>query len=202
MRTLNHWNGNRMSNGTENTNIAVIRTDRFNIAMMGRSGSRSFMMDLARKINHSEIFTEISSFNRKDLLLKQRQNARSFIPHILVLRNPIERAKSGSSLNLPLDYHGYPFLHCIDFDIVTHIIKFEQIGRYVKTHVGRAEDALRGVWDISDIPDEIMKREMELYEKFLTKPIYNYEDYKIGKQNLQYINFRGVKGIRYKKWDS
>ena len=215
-----------MSNGAENTTIAVIRTDRFNIAMMGRSGSRSFMMDLAGKIDHYEIFAEINSFNSKDLLLKQRLNAMSFIPHILVLRNPIERAKSGSSVNLSRDYHGYPFLHCIDFDIVTHIIKFEQIGRYVETHEGKFDyrfssfsrkekneffentmdkhtvDTLRDIWDISDIPDEIMKREMELYEKFLTKPIYNYEDYKIGKQNLQYINFRGVKGIRYKKWDS
>jgi hypothetical protein len=207
-----------MNHDAKSTTIAVIRTDRFNIAMMGRSGSRSFMQDLAGKQDHYEIVTKISSFNREDLLLKQKLNSMKFIPNILVLRDPIERAKSGSFIGLNANYHGYPFLHCIDFDMVTHIIRFEDIGKYVEPHEGKFDSLVTFLpqkekdklpkneevwkpWDMSEIPEEIMQRELELYEKFLTKPIYNYEDYKIEKQNLQYINFRGVEGIRYKKWD-
>ena len=51
-------------------------------------------------------------------------------PKILVLRDPIERAKSGSSLGLEKNFHGAPVLSYIDFDSVDYIIDFNKLNEY------------------------------------------------------------------------
>ena len=237
--------------------ITTIRTDLFNISMMGRSGSRSFIDDLVRestyayytdtkkfgkKIKHEPFLNSFANFNNKQILSRQKLNKMKIFPNVLVLRDPKERAIAGSNLRLNMEWHGYPFLHKIDFEIVTNIIKFEDIGNYVDTHIGLGENiknnlqktkeeileeherelkffreenyshdplanhlktnVLREIWNISDIPEKLMENEYKLYEKFLSKPIFDPEDYKSCKRQINYINCKGVSGTRYKTWDS
>ena len=112
--------------------ITLIRTDKFNIGFMGRSGSRTIMQDIVgRSYAHDPLLSSFSNFNDKQILEEQGS-----IPHILVLRDPVERAASGSLLALYPEYHGNPFLHLIDFDVVTHILRFEDLGEYFSSHKG------------------------------------------------------------------
>ena len=112
--------------------ITLIRTDKFNIGFMGRSGSRTIMQDIVgRSYAHDPLLSSFSNFNDKQILEEQ-----GLIPHILVLRDPVERATSGSLLALYPEYHGNPFLHLIDFDVVTHILRFEDLGEYFSSHKG------------------------------------------------------------------
>ena len=56
---------------------------------------------------------------------------------ILVLRDPIERAKSGSRVGYTPLYHGAPVLDKINLDSVDYIIDFNKLQQYVTdTHLG------------------------------------------------------------------
>ena len=107
--------------------FTVIKTDKFNLGFMGRSGSRTIMGDLLGDLEFwPNIIVSFDEFNCSD----------GKVPNILVLRDPVERAVSGSRLGLHPDYHGLPFLHLIDFDVVTHIIRFEELNDYFNGHHG------------------------------------------------------------------
>tara|TARA_A200000159_G_scaffold19712_1_gene16290 strand:- start:1475 stop:2272 length:798 start_codon:yes stop_codon:yes gene_type:complete len=124
--------------------IDLIRTDKFNIGFMGRSGSRTIMKDIVgRAYAHYPLLASFSNFNDKQILEEQGS-----IPHILVLRDPVERAASGSLLALYPEYHGHPFLHLIDFDVVTHIIRFEDLGEYFSSHEGFVTEEQKKDFDV------------------------------------------------------
>lgn len=93
--------------------------------MMGRSASRN----IARKICGNQLSTE--NCHLPFMRTFDEYNSIVDTPKILMLRNPIERAISASTLCYNPVFHGSPFLHKIDFDSVTHIIKFEEIDSYL-----------------------------------------------------------------------
>src|SRR6056300_267948 len=105
--------------------MVIIRTDRFNIGVMGRSGSRSIIADIYRlpfdPVDHLKLMSDIENFNNKEILKKQTNNLKDFVHNVLVLRDPKERARSGIRMKLPANFHGAPFLHKIDIEAVTHI---------------------------------------------------------------------------------
>jgi len=64
--------------------------------------------------HHQYSVTDIDTFNS--------------IPNkIMVVRDPIDRAKSGIAVNFNPDFHGKPTLQYIDWDMIDYIIPFEDI---------------------------------------------------------------------------
>jgi hypothetical protein len=126
--------------------ITAIRTDKFIIGFMGRTGSRTIMSDiLGGTCSHAALFESFSDFNNRDY-----QKDLGSIPHILVLRDPVERAASGQRLGLHPEYHGHPFLSNIDFDTITHIIRFEDLPLYFDSHEGFISDSDKSKLDQND----------------------------------------------------
>lgn len=205
--------------------ITVIRTDRFNLGFMGRSGSRTMMSDILGAFKprmHGDIMRTVDSFNDIELLQKQKLNLMQPIPHILVLRNPIDRARAGSRICFHPDYHGRPFLHLINYDIVTHIIKFEEINEYFDGRLGVMPEDMKSKFDEEsfenrkqylqehadnftdelydwNIEDYDFTDEMNLYHKFLEKPVMDPETFKNLRKQILYVNCRNDKGLRI--WD-
>lgn len=143
--------------------ICYIQTKLFDIGMMGRSGSRSVLYEV----------TKLDSWTnekpRKNYMKTWLEfNEKSTVPKILVLRNPIERAKAGLRHDLETDHHVEPFLHYIDIEVVTHIIKFEDIDNYVRAKFGVTDNKETDV----DISEYDFENEMKLYNMFLEKPVY------------------------------
>jgi len=158
--------------------IAVVSNKYFNLGVMGRCGSRSLLYDLTGKSNHKIFMQSFEQFNsdKFDSNLK-----------VLVLRHPKERAMSGSRLNLQPKFHGMPFLHLVDYEKITHILKFENLSKYVDVHKGRndyifTDDMIQyNPWDLKDY-DYIS--EIELYEKFLEKPVLSVEQYQLLRDHI------------------
>lgn len=158
--------------------IAVVHNKYFNLGVMGRSGSRSFIFDLTGTSRHDPFMCSFEKYNDKDFIRN---------PNILVLRHPIERAKSGIKLNLQSKFHGKPFLDKINYENITHIIKFEDIQDYLKIHKGKADfiftDDMNQYrpWSLETFD---YTEELELYEKFLEKPVLGVEQYKLLKEQI------------------
>lgn len=126
--------------------IAVIKTDKFAIGFMGRTGGRSIIRQLAPKF-HPHFRPDAG----KALPSAQTGHAWAFntyeyfnsivdVPKILVHRDPVDRAVAGSKTMLYPDYHGAPYLHNIDINSIDYIIKFDRISEYVNYH--RREDSI------------------------------------------------------------
>ena len=184
--------------------MVIIRTDRFNIGVMGRSGSRSIINDIyGRSVDHVKIMSDIENFNNKEILKKQTNNLKDFVHNVLVLRDPKERARSGIRVELPANFHGAPFLHKIDIEAVTHIIKFEDFRKYFTIHLGKIGlPTGKCQWDLNDYSDDDWAEEYRLYKILLQKPILKPFEYTIMKGQIEYINCKGIPGKRYKTWDS
>ena len=133
--------------------MVIIRTDRFNIGVMGRSGSRSIITDIyGFLVDHVKLMSDIENFNNKEILEKQTNDLKEFVYNVLVLRDPKERARSGCRVGFPANFHGAPFLHKIDIEAVTHIIKFEDFRRYFTIHFGKSEVLKGGRTNSSLLP--------------------------------------------------
>lgn len=185
--------------------ILQIRTDRFNIGIMGRSGSRSFISDIVGLYAyHVDFNTQMEDFNNKEIIETQTRNLNSFFYNVLVLRDPKERARSGCRLKLPAEFHGAPFLHKIDIESITHIIKFEEIKKYLTIHRGGTEEIPwdNNQWSLNDYSDDEWTEEYRLYNILLQKPILEPSVYKKLKTQIKYVNCKDVPGMRYKTWDS
>lgn len=146
--------------------ICYIQTRLFDIGMMGRSGSRSVLYEVAKIDSWKDKFPR-RPFMKTFLDFNEKSN----VPKILLLRNPIERAKASirnSLVGWEADHHIEPFLHYIDIDVVTHIIKFEDIDNYVRAKFGVTDNKEKDV----DISEYNFQNEMKLYDMFLEKPIY------------------------------
>lgn len=153
--------------------IDHIKTDRFSIGCLGRSGSRtiadflsgyySTLVPFAARTRFLYDLNNISTIER-DIVLKSIQADKflfqlvkdGFFPHhritqtsiedfnnydapnkILVLRHPLERAKSGSDIKLEPTFHGMPCLSSIDFEEVDYIIDFNELSEYTnRLHLG------------------------------------------------------------------
>lgn len=158
--------------------IAVVHNKYFNLGVMGRSGSRSLLFDLTGISKHNSFMCSFEKYNENNFIRN---------PNILVLRHPIERAKSGSKLNLQSKFHGMPFLHKVNYEKITHIIKFEDLKDYVKIHKGKQDYIFTDdmsqyrPWKLEDFDYD---KELNLYKKFLEKPILEVEHYKLLKEQI------------------
>lgn len=150
--------------------VTLIATKFFDIAFMGRSGSRSILYDVARKDSWTTS-TPRKEFMKTWLDLNVKNLLR---PKILVLRNPIDRAKSAIRNNLEPEYHTEPFLHYINSDVITHIIKFEELPKYVNAKFGLTDCKDSDV----DVSEYDFEHEMILYDMMLQKPVYPAELFK------------------------
>jgi len=82
--------------------------------------------------HHYHSMTETDDFNS----YKNKRN-----PKIMVLRHPLERAKSGSVVKLEQAFHGMPSLFSVDFDAVDYVIDFNRINDYTDgVKLGSSED--------------------------------------------------------------
>lgn len=189
--------------------ICVIRTDQFNLGFMGRSSSRSLITEFLDGGwgGHGIFMTTFDDFNDGKKLHRQCLNVRKKLPHILVLRNPIDRFKSAQKMILTsmggnstseqfASFHYRPFLHNVNFDLISHIIKFERIGEYLSNHLGGVGKNKNK----SDMGNVDFTNEMRLYDKFLTKDELDPEEFKQKISLVNYINCKNTKH-RYRKWD-
>jgi len=129
------------------SHMICIRTDYFSIGVMGRSASRSIARyicgDLTAEECHGPFMRTFDVFN----------SIRG-VPNILVLRNPLERAKSGSLLSYNKYFHGEPFLSNIDYNAVTHILPFENVEDYIGGD-HNIEKPLEEVWKTMTIEQKL-----------------------------------------------
>ena len=174
---------------------------------MGRSASRSLITEFidGGGVAHGKFMTSFDDLNDESKLRRQMvRHTFKLIPHVLVLRNPIERLKSAKKMYLARNvtseqfasFHYRPFLHNINFDLISHIIKFEKIGEYLSNHLG-------GIMKSSekrDIENVDFTNEMSLYDEFLTKDELDPEDFKQRIKSVNYINCKSIK-YRYRTWD-
>jgi hypothetical protein len=143
-------------------------------------------------------------------------------PKILVLRDPLERAKSGATVKLEQAFHGMPTLFSIDFDSVDYVIDFNRINDYTNgLKLGDASDIKLTIdilkntsdsemynfetmlidWDPSDYDYE---KDNEIYNDALeTKEHLPVDLWKSLVRNIVEINLpTKIDNIRYKKkWD-
>jgi len=190
----------------------IIRTDKFNLAFMGRSGSRSILVDI---LSHQrrDAYEEHSQFywhfyNDPVLLNKQarRYTDSDIFPHILVIRNPLDRKNSARLGNMTPWYHAMPFLHLVNFDLITHIIKFEDLSKYFKEHIGFVNSTTKAQQQLT-APDEYLAdvdfdRENNLYNKLIKeKPIMDIESFKWAKNHIKFMNNKNDKGIEHRPGD-
>jgi len=134
------------------SHMICIRTEYFSIGVMGRSASRSIARyicgDLTAEECHGPFMRTFDEFN-----------SISGVPNILVLRNPLERAKSGSLLSYNKYFHGAPFLSKIDYNAVSHILPFENI----KDYIGSDNDIEKPVDE--DLKKLTIEQKLEYYQK-------------------------------------
>ena len=191
--------------------ICVIRTDQINLAFMGRSASRSLMTEFidGGGVAHSKFLTSFDDLNDESKLRRQWvRHTFKRIPHVLVLRNPIERFKSAKKMFIApnatseqfASFHYRPFLHNVNFDLISHIIKFKRIGEYLSNHQGGIMKSNDGGSEKRDIENVDFTNEMSLYDKFITKDELDPEDFKQRIKSVNYINRKSIK-YRYRTWD-
>lgn len=142
---------------------------------------------------------------------------------ILVLRNPIERAKSGQSKSFSAHFHGAPALHKVNFDKVDYIIDFNKLSDYTpETHLGKIDvdvspdsefiESLKGysypenlsdIYESWEVEDYNYEEDIEIYNNVLeTKEHLPVDLWKNLVRNHNEINIpTTMHGKRYKKWD-
>ena len=115
--------------------IDHIKTDLFSLGCFGRSGSRS-IADVLTNYYTDKIFSQHNFVSHHYHSMSDVDKFNSFsnryqsCPKIFIMRNPLERAKSGSSVRLEQAFHGMPALYTIDFDRIDYIIDFNSINDY------------------------------------------------------------------------
>lgn len=138
-------------------------------------------------------------------------------PKILVLRNPVERAKSGSFLKLHPDFHGEPVLSLIDMTTVDYVIDFNQLSEYtgnlkignlktdeesmlfINAELAKLENLVD--WNQSDYDYDL---DLEIYHNALdTLEHLPVDMWKHLVRNVNYLNVpTRLPNKRFKKWDS
>lgn len=133
----------------KNMKIDYIETDQYSLGILGRSGTRSFANYISRyyydyvweqhrnlqlgkenpelmfPTHHPYTWIPMEDFNACNELVMADQ------PRIVVLRDPIERARSGSRVHYEPEFHGAPALTHINWDYIDYIIPFEDIELYL-----------------------------------------------------------------------
>ena len=124
--------------------IDCIETDQFTLGILGRSGTRSFVNYITR------YYFDYVWENRKQthLGLSPKPEDRPLPSHhpysaidiedfnvidnkIMVVRDPIARAKSGIRVSYEPRFHGSPVLQYIDWDKIEYIIDFNEVDLYL-----------------------------------------------------------------------
>jgi len=109
--------------------------DEFNTVLRSFAADKHLQKIIAEGFftHHLHSFQNIDEFNNTEKKIK-----------ILVLRDPIERAKSGSRVAYSPNFHGAPVLHKVDFESVDYIIDFNKLSYYTpNTHRGAFDPDLR-----------------------------------------------------------
>ena len=128
--------------------IDCIETNTYSLGILGRSASRSFAnyisryyfdyvweqyrnvqldvenTDLKYPSHHPYTWITVDDFNDCNALVYDP-------PTIMVVRDPIDRARSGSGVNYEPVFHGAPILTEIDWDGIDYIIPFEDLELYI-----------------------------------------------------------------------
>jgi hypothetical protein len=208
--------------------LCVIRTDMMNVAMVGRVGSRSITTKIIGEHVEDEIdflhnYTpkvSFDQFNNYETLFAQMKNAAKPIPNVLVLRDPYERAESGSSCQLSSIQHGRPYLHNINIEQISHVIHFKDLSNYVDSRVGTESDyLLRNStleqklsafpeyhfmfedWSKDDYTKEQWDEEYRFYEQLKLKEVLTPEMFRSKLADSRQINIKKIAGMRYRAWD-
>lgn len=126
-------------------------------------------------------------------------------PKILIVRDPLERAKSGQGKNYEPVFHGAPVLTGIDLDNLDYILPFEKLDQYVLgTHLGNPNDIpfadMRQEWELEDYNYD---EEMNTYNKILEKEVLPLDLWRKIVRTFSEVNIPTMdQKIRYKKkWD-
>jgi hypothetical protein len=237
--------------------IDHIKTDRFSVGCLGRSGSRtiadflsgyySLYIEKAARIRFLYDFNTISK-DEQDIVLKSLEendkHLLSFIKSgfclhhcftqttieqfnkcdarikIMVLRHPLERAKSGSDIKLEPDFHGMPCLSEVDFEEVDYVIDFNRLSEYTNDiklgsyasdkaalETLNPKDIDADFFDIAsnskewDPSDYEYDQEIEIYNDLMeTKEHLPLDLWKSLARNITEINLPSmITGVRYRK---
>jgi hypothetical protein len=165
----------------KNMKIDYIETDQYSLGILGRSGTRSFANfisryyfdyaweqhrnliigkdnpDLMFPTHHPYTQMTIDDFNQCNYFFDGHE------PTIMVLRDPLERAKSGSRISYEPEFHGAPALTQIEWEHIDYVIPFEDI----KMYIGESR------WsnmDIAFVGSDLSNEEKALWE--LTRGTY------------------------------
>jgi len=124
--------------------IDCIETDQFTLGILGRSGTRSYANYITRF--YSDYFWEAMR-NVHLGIISVEDIEHEFSHHyystvgieefnqidnkIMVIRDPIERAKSGIRVMYEPTFHGSPILQYIDWDKIDYVIDFNETDLYL-----------------------------------------------------------------------
>jgi hypothetical protein len=178
-------------------NISYILTDRFLLLCHGRTASRSFFSDILGREYEQDLSNTISVQSIFKSLNHLELKARVKIPRILLLREPIDRAKSGIRMGYwPLG-HGAPFLYTLDIEKIDYIIPFEETHQYTNTRLGTKEADVSKKDFIWSIDDYDFTKELEIYEKIRkTVPVLDPEKWNSMVRQITECNLPNEKGLR------
>lgn len=126
-------------------------------------------------------------------------------PKFLIVRDPLERAKSGQQKNYEPVFHGAPVLHSIDINTIDYIIPFDKLNDYVLgVHIGNPNDRpfaeMHQEWNLEDYNYE---EEMDVYNKLLDIEVLPVSLWKKVVRTFSEVNIPTTnQKIRFKKkWD-
>lgn len=129
--------------------IDYIETNTYSLGILGRSGSRSIVNYITRYYfdyaweqhrniqlgvelvdpkfpsHHPYSWISVDDFNGCNALCNDIN------PRIMVIRDPLERAESGSSVSYEPVFHGAPILTDIDWSEIDYVIPFEDLVLYI-----------------------------------------------------------------------
>lgn len=127
-------------------------------------------------------------------------------PKILIVRDPLERAKSGQEKTYEPVFHGAPVLNSIDIDTVDYILPFEKLNDYVLgIHIGNPNDKpFLGMQQNWKLEDYNFDEETDTYNDILqNKEVLPINLWKKLVRTLSEVNIPNMNPkTRYKKkWD-
>lgn len=125
--------------------IDCIETDQFTLGILGRSGTRSYAnyitryyfdytFELVKDVHLGRAIEEKPSIFHHLYSAITPEEFNKIDNKIMVVRDPIERAKSGIRVQYEPVFHGSPMLVNIDWDKVDYIIPFEETNKYLNGH--------------------------------------------------------------------
>jgi hypothetical protein len=151
-------------------------------------------------LHHLYSVEPISNFNIYNTFLNNTG------PKILIVRDPIERAKSGQEKKYEPVFHGAPVLRSINLETVDYILPFEKLSDYVLgINIGNPNDIpfldMQQDWKLEDYNYD---EETDTYNDILqNKEVLPIDLWKKLVRTFHEINIPNMNSkIRYKKkWD-